>query len=430
MVMVKRVSYTKFSSLTKVHFDCSANQVLPFVVCAAAPSLRGYQNRVYWLTRCRRSPVLPLPVPASILPEDVTKFQDVRSGLSFRRKCPKHPIGGCAGLFIVNRTFKDNEQAQRFLALLESPDAGWVDPDLVLSGDIFRLSVYSFDDICLTIANKNRHLKLFRSPLGVGGPAPSKSQLRLDPYFLGLWLGDGSVNKPRVTSAEPEIERWLQLYVDEVSRTTGTEHHLRKELSARAGETNASGIKTTKDVFDFYISTRKGSRDVNKISEALEALGLFSTKVLGIPNEIMQTSEANKLKLLAGLIDADGHMCTVCNRYELTQFGDEHKQIIYKAKALAISVGISVTGVYCTARTVKVGSKTYNLSAYRIHLTHNADKIGQYLQIQKKRFDQAKKQCSADTRPVDISDGGQKLVHPFEVVGGLVQLADRVVVHS
>lgn len=256
------------------------------------------------------------------------------------RKNPRHLQTACEGLYIINRTFANNQQAQRFLKLLQTPSAAaWIDADMVQSGDHFYLSVNSFaDEICLSLPNKKVHLKIFRSALDVSGQAHSAIRLKVDPYYLGLWLGDGSVKKPRITSTEPEIKRYLGAFVDQLTESTGVRHHLRVELAGTAGSVSKDGIKRTKDAFNYYITTRKGSRDVNKISEGLDNLGLFSQKNLGIPDEYLRASEEDKFKLLAGLIDADGHLCDRNNRYELTQYGDEHKEIVSKAKNLAQSV--------------------------------------------------------------------------------------------
>ncbi len=134
----------------------------------------------------------------------------------------------------------------------------------------------------LLLSKTQKHiLKGYR----VGVCFPEQS-LALDPYFMGLWLGDGSSDGPEVTSADFEVIHWLYQYAyDQGLRITTYFHNNCGSYSI------SSGI-------------RGGKNDKNTIMNSLRALGVINNK--HIPHSYLCNSFENRLKLLAGLIDSDG----------------------------------------------------------------------------------------------------------------------------
>ena len=50
-------------------------------------------------------------------------------------------------------------------------------------------------------------------------------ELPLDPYFLGLWLGDGKSNDVVIYSSDPEIEEYLEFFAQSMGlRLTSFKH--------------------------------------------------------------------------------------------------------------------------------------------------------------------------------------------------------------
>lgn len=97
--------------------------------------------------------------------------------------------------------------------------------------------------------------------------------LGVDPYTLGIWLGDGSSDSANVWVADPEI-------LQEISR--------------------------------YYTLTRQARppgrlepHTVHGIMKGLRKLGLLGNK--HIPPLLLRASEAQRLALLQGLMDSDGH---------------------------------------------------------------------------------------------------------------------------
>lgn len=107
----------------------------------------------------------------------------------------------------------------------------------------------------------------------------------LDPYFLGVWLGDGDSRRAGVSKPdEPVLE---------VCETVAAEHGLR---AVRFISNTCPSVR---------IVGRKG-RQENPVYGKLRALGVVGRK--HIPLLYKANSRTVRLQVLAGLLDTDGHM--------------------------------------------------------------------------------------------------------------------------
>ena len=115
-----------------------------------------------------------------------------------------------------------------------------------------------------------------------------EANLPIDPYILGLWLGDGTSMRPDLTTQDPEIrDVWVSY-----GETLG--------LVSR--EYTKKGSKAT----TYRLSTgRKGKGIQNYLLNALRDLNILNNK--HIPDSYIRASRSQRLLLLAGLIDTDGH---------------------------------------------------------------------------------------------------------------------------
>lgn len=125
-------------------------------------------------------------------------------------------------------------------------------------------------------------------------PAQSVS---LDPYLMGLWLGDGDSDNAIITNMESEIEAYLHGYADSNEMVVTKFDNRGKAWRYRLKEPE---------------------RIANRILTALRGYGVLTTFdwVAGkrvrvkadkrIPHAYIQNSEEVRLQLLAGLIDTDG----------------------------------------------------------------------------------------------------------------------------
>lgn len=143
------------------------------------------------------------------------------------------------------------------------------------------------------------------------------TSLPLDPYFLGVWLGDGTSRELTITSFDLPIIRFLQEY----AISWGGE--LKKEAS-NEGLYRMKGCKELRTIMDsFGLIKNRYKEDKGRKH---------------IPMEFIKTSRENRLQLLAGLIDTDGH--TRDNSFEITLVSKELSDDI---KLLCRTLGFYVT---------------------------------------------------------------------------------------
>lgn len=144
-----------------------------------------------------------------------------------------------------------------------------------------------------------------------------ESQLPFDPYFLGVWLGDGTSRELTITSFDLPIIRFLQEYAKSLGGT------LQEEPSQEG------------------LYRMKGCHELRKKMDELHLIKNRVKEDKGykhIPMEFIKTSRENRLKLLAGLIDTDGYMGF--NSFEITLVS---KTLSDDIKLLCRTLGFYVT---------------------------------------------------------------------------------------
>lgn len=150
----------------------------------------------------------------------------------------------------------------------------------------------------------------------------------IDPYLLGLWLGDGSSDSTSIANEDAEIIEYLQTY----AKMHGLYARLHK-------------VNNSKKCYRIHLSSGKPGKR-NWLLDELKNLNLINNK--HIPYSYIYDSRENRLKLLAGLIDTDGWY-EPKKQYLCISQSSERKHIIYTAQFIARSLGIK-----CTVTTKKV----------------------------------------------------------------------------
>lgn len=108
-----------------------------------------------------------------------------------------------------------------------------------------------------------------------------EKDLPIHPYMVGVWLGDGSKNKPHITHCKDD-----QLYIDHIVKTCG--YTVSNQWVHRD-----TGVYTT-------------SFSKHGFLQNLENLGIRYEK--HIPEIYLRASFEQRLQLLAGLLDSDGYI--------------------------------------------------------------------------------------------------------------------------
>lgn len=150
--------------------------------------------------------------------------------------------------------------------------------------------------------------------------------LTVSPYILGLWLGDGHSDRAALTTADQEIasewKSWVEGCGDIVREYT---------QDGNASRTYAGCAKF---------------RGANRVStQKLRDLGLINNK--HIPHLYKTASRAQRLELLAGIIDTDGH----CGGRAFTVFS-KLKVLAEDYAYLARSLGLKAS-VASVTKTIK-----------------------------------------------------------------------------
>ena len=130
------------------------------------------------------------------------------------------------------------------------------------------------------------------------------SELPIDPYVLGVWLGDGASADGRICGQDEAV-------FQQVARRGYVLSH--NHCPARA---------------PFRFSTVYG------LGTKLKVLGLIGNKHL--PDAYLFASVEHRLELLRGLIDTDGHVSPI---NQCVTFAQKNKQIAEGVKFLANSLG-------------------------------------------------------------------------------------------
>ena len=162
----------------------------------------------------------------------------------------------------------------------------------------------------------NGHEYKYRVPMCEPVEYPEKD-LPIDPYTLGVWLGDGDSTSARITCADADKDEMME--------------HLRSFGHTTKWYTNA------KRAGAIGVDIQKKGKRWNPIIESLDALNLRCNK--HIPDMYMTASAEQRLLLLQGLMDTDG---TVSKAGQCT-FVQKKKEISEQVKELCESLGIKAS---------------------------------------------------------------------------------------
>jgi len=343
----------------------------------------------------------------------------------------------CGGARKIFRSFASPAQAQLVHSTLMNDGYHLIDPCVVSDGEQLSLTVGQVQRLC-NKEIRSRHLKIYRAPLAFRPATLSAEQstLPLDPYYLGLWLGDGFAANTGIASSDRETEVWMNSYVDRLNdaRPAGTRPLvLRKQLSASAGRA-IGPYSLNSDVYGYHIAcprTADNAADThcNPVLAGLRDLGILNNKNHGIPAAYMEADEDARLAVIAGLLESDGCYVKSHNTYRFIQMTEEHKKIVYDLKDLALSCGISVTGVDKEMVRGFYGDPTLH-ERWIVYLGKGSSKFQHHLTIPRKRMHQPRQYYTHDARPfkIDAVESGE--YRAIEVSGGKFQLANRLVVHN
>lgn len=262
-------------------------------------------------------------------------------------------------------------------------------------GDILNITVRDY----LTKSDK---FKSNYKGYKVGIEMPEKA-LPVDPYFLGLWLGDGHTYSSRISTTDPEVVDYLNEYAGSLNLSVSS--------YIQPGKCPAYAI--TKG--------SRGGQYFYSLQNELRALNLLENK--HIPSDYLLNSRANRLTLLAGLIDSDGHYLEQSNGYEITtRYLDFAQQIKYLCDTLGFRTSLN-------AKKATIRSRGFESEVYRIRIYGNIDTVP--VRIERKKARSWSSPVDWQVTGIQVEFDKVDEYYGFEIDGNrLFLLEDMTVTHN
>ena len=255
----------------------------------------------------------------------------------------------------------------------------------------------SIDDYLKKSKDFKSNHKQYRS-----GVEFKEKKTNLDPYFIGLWMGDGSLDSASISTPDKEIHD----YLFSISGLLGTETKLinqsDKEKCPRISLTNGN------------IGGKK-----NLVSEELKKCGLGVEKI--IHDDYLINSRENRLKLLAGLIDTDGY-----NHKGCAEIISVSKKLADQYIFLARSLGFAA---YVSEKTGTIKSTGFSGLYYRVMISGDLSVVPTL--VERKKFNKREQKKSVLRTGFELKSTGVGDYYGFELDGDhLYLLGDFTVTHN
>lgn len=232
----------------------------------------------------------------------------------------------------------------------------------------------------------------------------------LDPYFLGLWLGDGTSDSAAVTSADEEIADFMCDFAKQYGLL----------VTVKAPDRTAPTYRISPGWTGNSVVGRRGFVSHNKLIQLLKELKVFQNK--HIPDKYLINSRRNRELLLAGLLDTDGHLnCPGC--YTISS---KWEHLADQICQLAMSLGLASKVKKITAKN-QTGK---SFPAFLVSVYGNGVE-NLPLRIVRKKSSPRRQVKDPLRSGIKIKSVGRGTFHGFALDGdGLFLLHDYTVTHN
>lgn len=261
----------------------------------------------------------------------------------------------------------------------------------------FNISV---DELLTWPENQRAEVKAWRT-----GVEFAHSEVPLDPYFVGLWLGDGYAQAPSISNPDPETIDYLRDF-------------------ARKNQVKITEVKQAEGkcpTWNISAADHPGKYNRNPITKSMRELRLLGNK--HIPRCYKVNSREIRLNILAGLIDSDGYVIRG-SECEITQKNAilAH-DIVFLARSLGFCATIKATRKQC------VNTGAWGIY-HRINISGELSEIP--TKVERKKFRPRKQIKSVLHTGISIESIGKGEYYGFTLAesDGLFLLGDFTVTHN
>ena len=251
--------------------------------------------------------------------------------------------------------------------------------------------------------------KLFTVGIDVFGLSDVQQKLPVDPYFLGLWFGDGTkeiqdgaLRVVAITKPDPEV----RVTCEEVARAW--------ELQVTVWDSKACPT---------YALTN-GCRGQGIVNRLLSTMRDLLGAELRVPLAYTRAPRAQRLQFLAGLLDSDGDLAQGC--FSITQKREDWARAVWW---MARSLGLCATIAAKKGRYKRVDGSFFEGDYWRVIISGDTDTIP--TRIPRKKAPPRQQKKVATRTGFIIESIGEGTYYGFTLDGdGRFLLGDFTVTHN
>lgn len=249
--------------------------------------------------------------------------------------------------------------------------------------------------------------KLFS--VGVDHFGREEVKLPVDPYFLGLWFGDGTkalfdgqLQKVQISKPDPEVRQTCE----EIARTW--------ELQVSTHDENRCPTH----------AITNGSRGYGTVNRLLNVMRDLLGTTLCMPFSYTRAPRMQRLQFLAGLLDSDGEL--VCNCFSITQKREDWAQEIWW---MARSLGFCATITPRRGRCKRTDGSVFEGDYWKVTISGEVDAIP--TRIPRKQASPRQQKKVATRTGFAVEPIGEGSYYGFTLDGdGRFLLGDFTVTHN
>mgnify|MGYP002624101196 CR=1 FL=1 len=266
------------------------------------------------------------------------------------------------------------------------------------AGEIVDVSVAEW----MRWSKNKKHLhKLIRSEAITSFPGHRNAEQKIDPYFLGVIIGDGCiVCGVKVTTPDIEIKRMI---------------HRQAEIWDLHIRTEPAGKATT-----YFLISERGRRS-NRLVKELRHLRLYGGRAGDkfVPDIYKYADLPKRMEILAGLLDTDGN------------YTDKGYDFVSKSKRLADDVAFLCrsAGLMANVKSCVKGYENFRAVYYRVSISGDCTIIP--CRVKRKIADKRKQKKSVLRTGFTVEPAGYGKYYGFTVDGdNRYLMSDFTITHN